>query len=346
MKNLRVYFHFDQLLHKPVHEWAFGEKIAHPETTTRAENILYALESSGRYEMVVPTELTLKELKETHDRDLLTLYKSAETQVEGGTFYPSVFPKRNQTVGNPKDVKHAGFYCFDSGTPLTNYTWLAAKWSASCAVTAAEWVASGKGTESYSLCRPPGHHATRDLFGGYCYFNNAALAAKRLRKNGKVVILDIDFHHGNGTQSIFYKDPKVLFISIHGDPKEFFPYYWGHTNEKGSGPGLGFNHNITIASGCDGQEYMKVLLAKVIPMIKSFDPSSLVISAGFDTYKNDPIGKFTLESNDYFDMAEILAKLQLPTVIVQEGGYCTDMLGTNVDLFLSGFMAGRQSVLL
>lgn len=343
MKSLRVYFHLDQLLHKPVYEWAFGDKIPHPETTTRAENILLALESAGpRYELMVPNDLSLKILKETHDRDLLRLYKSAEKQLKEDTFYPSVFPKRNQTVADPTDVKHAGFFCFDSGTPLTKSTWLAAKWSASCAVSAAEWVASGKGTEAYALCRPPGHHATRDLFGGYCYFNNAALAAKRLREKGRVVILDIDFHHGNGTQSIFYRDPKVLFISIHGDPKEFFPFYWGHSNEKGSGPGVGFNQNIPLASGCDGQEYMKVLQKKVIPMIKNFDPESLVISAGFDTYKNDPIGKFTLESSDYFPIGEELARLQLPTVILQEGGYCTDMLGTNVDLFLTGFMSGRS----
>ena len=344
MNSLRVYFHLDQLLHKPVYEWAFGEKIAHPETTTRAENILLALESAGsRYELMVPNDLSHKILKETHDPDLLRLYKSAEKQLDDNTFYPSVFPKRNQTVANPADVKHAGYFCFDSGTPLTKSTWLAAKWSASCAVSAAELVASGKSNEAYALCRPPGHHATRDLFGGYCYFNNAALAAKRLRQKGRVVILDIDFHHGNGTQTIFYKDPKVLFISIHGDPKDFFPYYWGHANEKGAGLGLGFNHNLPIASGCDGQEYMKVLQKKVIPLIQNFAPESLVISAGFDTYIKDPIGKFTLESNDYYYIGEELARLQLPTVILQEGGYCSDMLGTNVDLFLTGFMSGRSS---
>jgi len=346
MNKMRVFFHLDQLNHKPVYEWAFGEKLPHPETTSRAENILHALEKEKKYEIVSPTNSPLQYLHDTHDARLFHLYKSAEKQLTDETFYPSVFPKRNKTIAYPSDVKHAGYFCFDSGTPLTRSTWMAARWSAACAVNAAKWVESGKAKEAYALCRPPGHHASRDLFGGYCYFNNAALAAKQFRKSGKVVILDIDFHHGNGTQSIFYRDSKVLFISIHGDPKEFYPYYWGHASEIGSGQGRNYNINLPLPSGCDGKEYLRVIRSKVLPIIKDFSPSALIISAGFDTYKEDPIGRFSLESDDYFEIGAELARLELPSVIVQEGGYCTDKLGTNVHLFLTGFLSGRKKLFL
>lgn len=346
MKSMPVFFHLDQLNHRPVYEWAFGEKLAHPETNSRAANILGALEKEGsKYELITPQYIPMQLLKETHDQTLITLYKSAEKKLIEETFYPSVFPKRNRTVGDPNNLHHAGYFCFDSGTPLTHYTHMAATLSAACAVNAAKVIEQGKTTEAYALCRPPGHHASRDLFGGYCYFNNAALAAKELKKNGKVLILDIDFHHGNGTQSIFYEDPNVFFVSIHGDPTEFYPYFWGHSSEKGFGPGKNFNLNIPLPAGCDGLTYISTLINKVFPIIQSYAPASLIISAGFDTYKDDPIGKFNLESQDYFQIGALISKLKLPTLIVQEGGYCTDKLGLNVELFLSGFMSARAGVI-
>lgn len=339
MNRLNVFFHGDQLNHKPVYEWAFGEKLPHPETTSRAENILHALQKSeNKYKIVAPSHIPIQLIKRTHDERLLQLYESASRTLSDETFYPSVFYKDNKTVVDPENIKHAGFFCFDSGTPLTSSSYMAATWSAACAVNATKLVLSGKTNSAYALCRPPGHHATKNLFGGYCYFNNAALSAKLLRKRGRVVILDIDFHHGNGTQNLFYRDDKVLFISIHGDPKEFYPFFCGYASEIGEGAGKNFNKNIPLPSGCDGQEYLRILQKEVIPLIQSFAPSSLVVSAGFDTYKGDPIGKFSLESEDYFTIGNTLSQLKLPTVLVQEGGYCTKNLGKNVDLFLSGFL--------
>jgi acetoin utilization deacetylase AcuC-like enzyme len=333
-----VFFHRRQLEHKPLYEWAFGEKLAHPETTHRAETILAALEAEGdAFAIHAPRAMPNPLLQRLHDRGLIALYRAAEKGLEPGTtFHPSVFPKPVQCEPDPRDIHHAGFFCFDSGTPLTALTWEAASWSAGCAHEAADLVARGKARIAYALSRPPGHHASRDLFGGYCYFNNAALAAMRLRKLGRVALLDIDFHHGNGTQAMFYRDPTVLFISIHGDPRAFYPFFSGYARERGEGRGRGTTMNFPLPEGCDGQEYRRVLEKKVLPAIRRFDPASFVLSAGFDTYREDPIGRFALETSEFELIGALLRRLDLPTVVVQEGGYCTEALGRNVVSLLRG----------
>jgi acetoin utilization deacetylase AcuC-like enzyme len=335
-----IFFDRRQLAHKPIYEWAMGEKLDHPETTHRAETILAAIEAEPElFRVVSPQVISTDLIRRVHVGELLALYEKAEREIPVGTsFYPSVFPKRRETRADLSDIRQAGYFCFDSGTPLTSSTWLAARLSASCAHDAANYVESGQGKIAYALCRPPGHHASYDLFGGYCYFNNAAIIAKRVREKCRVVILDIDFHHGNGTQDIFYHDDQVLFISIHGDPNEFYPFFSGHANEEGDGTGKGFTHNIPLPRGCDAQEYMKQLTTKVIPMIQAYQPGLLIISAGFDTYREDPIGAFTLDTPDYFEMSDKLAKLDIPTIILQEGGYCVEKLGVNVTTFLKGFL--------
>lgn len=333
-----VFFNRKQLDHKPLYEWAMGEKIEHPETTSRAENILSAVSNDpSLFKVFEPKEIEKSVLKKVHRPGIISLYEASKKILEGTTFYPSVFPKKRDHDYDPDDIRRAGYFCFDSGTPLTSTTWDAAVGSASSANDASLYVESGAGKVAYALCRPPGHHASRDLFGGYCYFNNAGIIATRVKKQCRVVILDIDFHHGNGTQEIFYKDKQVLFISIHGHPKEFYPFFSGFEHEVGADEGKGFNCNITLPKSCDGQEYMKTIRKKVIPMIKAFDPGFFILSAGFDTYKKDPIGKFTLDTSDYNVLGEELAKINLPTVILQEGGYCVDELGANVVSFLRGF---------
>lgn len=342
MKQMPVFFHSRQLAHKPVYEWAMGERLEHPETTYRAENIYNALSAdSSAFVIREPQPISEAVLKRAHNPRLITLFQKAREIQEGTTFYPSVFPKRHQTRANPADVHQAGYFCYDSGTPLNSTTWEAAAWSASCANDAAKLVESGQATASYALCRPPGHHASRDLFGGYCYFNNAAIIAKRARAKCRVAILDIDFHHGNGTQDIFYRDNQVLFLSIHGDPKDFYPFFSGYAHEEGSGRGKGFTLNLPIPRGCDGQEYLKLLSRKILPTIRAFDPGMLILSAGFDTYEKDPIGAFALKTRDFHVVGELLGKLGLPTVILQEGGYCVNELGLNVATFLRGFSEGQ-----
>jgi acetoin utilization deacetylase AcuC-like enzyme len=335
-----VYFDRAQLEHAPRYEWTFGRRIAHPETARRAERIAHALELEPAIFRISPPPIAVPklELPRVHDERLAQLYRTAAKRVAPGeTFCPSVFPRRDQTEPNPKDIHHAGYFCFDSGTPLTSATFSAASRSAACAVAAAHAVRSGL-THAYALCRPPGHHAQRDLFGGYCYFNNAALAASRLR--GRGAIIDIDFHHGNGTQAIFERDPDVLFISIHGDPREFYPYFSGFSTERGEGKGEGATLNLPLPAGCDAQEYLRVLRSRALTTARKFDPRWLIISAGFDTHRDDPIGEFALATADYFEIGAELGRMGLPTVVVQEGGYATAVLGKNVVSFLHGLRDG------
>jgi len=338
IKNqIPIFYHKDQLLFKPKHEWAFGRRINHPERSKRAEMILKALEAQSKdFELIIPKRVTEDELKKTHSELLIKLYKTAEKIAKDNTYYPSIFPKRHQAVASPDNLLHAGFFCFDSGTPLNAFTWLAASWSAACALEGAQFIGQKKGNLVYSLCRPPGHHATKDLFGGYCYFNNAAIAAKHLRQKGEIALVDIDFHHGNGTQDLFYKDNKVLFISIHADPREYYPFFSGFESERGEGLGLDYNYNFPLPKKTDSQAYLNVIDKKVLPLIKKYNADYLILSAGFDTYKLDPIGGFSLETSDYTAIGERFGKCKLPTLVLQEGGYHTEDLGRNVIALLEG----------
>lgn len=339
-KRLPVFFHEDQLLHQPLYEYAFGEKISHPETTHRAESILTSLRSAPNdYKIISPEEFDLESIKEIHNKKMIEAIRAATSLGPEVTFYPSVFPYyRDKSRLDPTNIHHAGAFCFDNGTPLNATTFVAAAWSATDAKNAAIHVCQSENKVAYALCRPPGHHASKDLFGGYCYFNNAAIAAKQLQKKyKKIAIIDIDFHHGNGTQVLFDRDPSVLFLSIHGEPKEFYPYFTGFETEVGTGPGKGFNINIPLPKAVDGQEYIKQLSEKAVKKILEFEADALVISAGFDTYVGDPIGSFALQTADFFKVAEELAALKLPTVIVQEGGYEESSLGRNAKSFLEAF---------
>ena len=222
--KLSVHFHTEQLDFHPKYEWALGNRIKHPETTRRAESIYREVGKLPQlFKVKEPPRIPLAALRATHSYEMLTLYNTASALSEEEEFYPSVFPQKQHTKPDPTNILHAGFYCFDSGTPLNRYTWRAAAWSAASAYYAAKEVADDKSQATYSLSRPPGHHAARHSYGGYCYFNNAAIAAKVLRKKGRVVVLDIDFHHGNGTQDIFYRDDRCFVISLHGDPRKYFP---------------------------------------------------------------------------------------------------------------------------
>lgn len=339
-----VFFHPSQAEHRPVYEWAFGEKLDHPETTNRIGNILEAIEANSLSFSVRPPEaMAIEQIHEVHGTKLLQLYETAERELEEGkSFYPSVFPRDRTESFSAGKLAHAGAFCFDSGTPLTKQTRAAAEWSAASAYSASLLVERGESRFAYALCRPPGHHAEKESFGGYCYFNNAAIVAHRWMQNARVAIVDIDFHHGNGTQSIFYEEDRVLFISIHGDPGPFYPYFSGFSHEIGQGRGEGFNINLPLPAGCDGQEYFRTLERSVFPPLLKFAPDYLILSAGFDTFRDDPIGRFCLDTKDFAEVGARFARLGLPTVILQEGGYCVSKLGLNVVTLLQGFQAGLK----
>jgi acetoin utilization deacetylase AcuC-like enzyme len=230
-----------------------------------------------------------------------------------------------------------GLFAFDAGTPLMSGSWEAARHGAACAWTAARRVAGGE-RAAFALTRPPGHHAGADFFGGYCFLNNAALAAQTLRDAGaaRVAVLDVDYHHGNGTQAIFYERADVHFASLHGDPRTDYPYYLGHADERGVGAGLGFNHNLPLARGTDFATW-RAALAVALQGIAASGAEALVVSLGVDTFEGDPVAGFHLRSDDYLRIGEDLAVAGLPTVFVFEGGYAVAEVGVNAVNVLQGF---------
>ncbi len=252
---------------------------------------------------------------------------------------PSLWPVRSfRTDVLPANFSaRMGLFSFDAGSPLTSGTWVAARAGADCALSAAQQVAGGA-CAAFALSRPPGHHAGPDFFGGYCFLNNAALAAQQLRAQGlaRVAVLDLDYHHGNGTQAIFYERPDVLFSSIHGDPHTEYPFYLGYADERGAGAGLGFNLNLPLPRGSDFARWREAL-KQALQGIARFGAQALVVSLGLDTFEGDPISGFTLRSDDYLRVGEDLARAGLPTVFVFEGGYAVAEVGINAVNVLEGF---------
>jgi acetoin utilization deacetylase AcuC-like enzyme len=230
-----------------------------------------------------------------------------------------------------------GLFSYDAGSPLTSGTWTAARAGVHCALAAAKAIAQGQ-RAAFALTRPPGHHAGADFFGGYCFLNNAAIAAQALRDAGveRVAIVDIDFHHGNGTQAIFYGRADVFFASVHGDPHTEYPYYLGYADERGEGGGLGFNLNLPLPRGASFALWREAL-AKALQGIAAFGAQALVVSLGVDTFAGDPVAGFGLQSPDYFLIGEDLAAAGLPTAFVFEGGYAVAEIGVNAVNVLQGF---------
>jgi len=252
---------------------------------------------------------------------------------------PSLWPVRGfRTDVLPANFSaRMGLFSFDAGTPLMAGTWVAARAGADCALSAAQHVAGGART-AFALTRPPGHHAGVDFFGGYCFLNNAALAAQHLRGQGlaRVAVLDIDYHHGNGTQAIFYERPDVLFTSIHGDPHTEYPFYLGYADELGAGAGLGFNHNLPLPRGT-GFTVWREALRQALRGVARFRADALVVSLGLDTFDGDPVAGFKLQSEDYLQVGAAIAGAGLPTVFVFEGGYAVAAVGRNAVNVLEGF---------
>jgi len=253
--------------------------------------------------------------------------------------FPSVWPVRTlrSDVEPLNFTARLGLYSMDNGTPLSAGTWQAAKAGADAAASAAALLTAGE-RAVFCCSRPPGHHAGPDFMGGYCFLNNAAVAAQALRDGGaaRVAVLDVDYHHGNGTQSIFYDRADVLFLSLHGDPLTEYPFYLGHADETGTGAGAGFNLNLPLPAGCTAARWFEALEAACL-RIASFKPDALVVSLGLDTFAGDPISKFALQPDDFIRLGERLGKLGLPTVFVLEGGYAAAELGTNAVNVIEGF---------
>jgi acetoin utilization deacetylase AcuC-like enzyme len=251
------------------------------------------------------------------------------------TLLPAAFALRRYPQKPTSLLGRAGYYMMDLSACIVEGTYIAALASANCALSAAAVAATGN-QSTFALCRPPGHHAGKDYAGGYCFINNAAVAANWLSTKRKVALLDVDYHCGNGTQDIFYDRADVLTISIHADPHFEYPYYAGYAEETGVGPGLGFHKNFPLEKGTDDTRYL-LALEEALRLIREFAPEYLVISAGMDIYAEDPLGKIQVSTEGIGEIGKRISALGLPTVIVMEGGYNNEALGRNMVEFLSSF---------
>jgi acetoin utilization deacetylase AcuC-like enzyme len=256
---------------------------------------------------------------------------------------PLIWPVRGlSTSEEPRHIDgKLGFFSMDAGAPIAAGTWEAVRASANVALTGLEALLDGA-SSAFALCRPPGHHAAREYAGGYCYLNNAAIAAQQCLAKGakRVAVLDVDFHHGNGTQDIFYDRADVFFASLHGDPRDCYPFFSGYAAETGSGEGLGFTANYPLPWGTEWPRF-QVALDDALRRIAGHRPDVLVVSLGVDTFKDDPISHFGLASEDYLRMGERIAVVGVPTLFVMEGGYRVAAMGINVVNTLQGFESSR-----
>jgi acetoin utilization deacetylase AcuC-like enzyme len=348
-------------LHRGRHEMFRGRLVDCHEVPERLDHVLAELARRPMGPLHTPAEFgpaaVLPALRQIHSARYLDFLAHAwdewvaldpaNAELDA---LPSVWPGH----GLRHDVLPAhfaarlGLFSFDAGTPLTAGSWSAACAGAACAVAAADHVADAvaasatgaANTSSFSLSRPPGHHAGTDFFGGYCFLNNAALAAQRLRGRGveRVAVLDVDYHHGNGTQQIFEARADVLTVSVHGDPATEYPFFLGHADERGSGAGNGFNLNLPLPRGSDFAQWREALLTGM-QAVRHFGAQALVVPLGVDTFAGDPISGFTLQSADYLQVGRALAGLGLPTAFVFEGGYAVAEVGINVVNVLEGFQS-------
>lgn len=315
------------------------------ECPERMAAILAALGDAGFDDPLAPDSFGLEEAGRIHDPDFLRFLETAypmwlERHGPGTTAFARTFGMRGMAQKPRMDNVDAmlSAYTFDIFAPIVAGTWTAIRSALDVALTGAGLIQAGA-PSVFSLCRPPGHHASGDLAGGYCYLNNAAIAAQNYRDKGasRVAILDIDYHHGNGTQRIFYDRADVLFVSLHGRPEEEYPFLLGYADETGHGAGEGFNLNLPMPSGTRIDTYMTAI-ETAAARIKAFAPDVLVLSLGVDTFDGDPVGGFCLQTPDYLRLGQAIARLGLPTHFVMEGGYSVEALGQNVSNVLTGYL--------
>ena len=313
------------------------------ESPVRIKSIVEGLERTDLFLNVRPLYFPERYIHAVHDEPFVDYLKRVcSTLAPEESVYPYVFPIRN-AARPPKDLAiRAGYYCIDTFTPLTRDTYQAAKRAVDCALTASAKILEGYRL-TYALVRPPGHHAERRAFGGFCYFNSAAAAANYLSAYGKVACLDIDYHHGNGQQEIFSQRSDVLTVSIHGHPRFAYPYFTGFDDEEGHGPGKGFNLNIPLPEQVDPERYREVL-QRALKKITAFEPRFLVVAFGLDTAKGDPTGTWSLSARDFEANGRMIGLLRYPTLVVQEGGYNNRVIGSNARHFFTGLWSGANAL--
>ncbi len=312
------------------------------EAPVRIRSIMTELDPSGLVEKIPTKRYSERHIRAVHDGRLVDYIRKACLMAgPKKSIYPYVFPLRNPARAPKDETVLAGYYCIDTFTPLNQNAYLAARSAVDCALTAAERVLEGAPL-AYALVRPPGHHAETSSFGGFCYFNNAAIAANLLSRYGKIAILDIDYHHGNGQQEIFYKRADVLTVSIHGHPSFAYPYFTGFRDETGIGNGAGYNLNLPLPEHITPEQH-KNAVAEGLRRVRRFGPAFLVVSLGFDTARGDPTGTWSNRGKDFEQLGRMIGEQGYATLVVQEGGYRVRTLGTNARNFFVGLVAGHSA---
>lgn len=340
---MKAFFDERQWHHDPKHFMANGTILPNPEQPKRIEVLKGAAEAAGcRFE--APANAGTGPIAALHTAEYIAFLKTIFPRWQridgaGAEVIPNIHPA-NRSDSYPKSaVGQAGYHQADTACPIAAGTFEAAYWSAQTAVTGADYLLSG-GRAAYALSRPPGHHAFTDLAGGFCFFNNSGIAAERLRAAGKrPAILDVDVHHGNGTQGIFYRRNDVLTVSIHADPVRFYPFFWGHAQERGEADGLGFNLNLPLERKTGDEAYLKTL-DTAFDRIAAFGADALVIALGLDAHIDDPFQGLAVTTPGFARIGAAIAGLGLPTLFVQEGGYLSPALGDNLTHALQGFGTG------
>ncbi len=348
---MKIFYSETHRQHSPTFEvFDGGQRVPYLESPERMDRILNALRKTDWAEFEEPHDFGLDPIRAVHSDAYLTFLASAWTEwlaaspetstaSDKTALLPATFAAKRDQM--PESILgKAGFFLLDLSVPVVEGTYAASLASANCALSAAEAIASNSSfilhPSSFALCRPPGHHAGREIAGGYCFLNNAAIAAQWLTRFGRVAILDVDYHAGNGTQDIFYARSDVLTISIHADPSFEYPYYAGYATETGEGAGIGFHRNYPLPAGTNDAAYLQTL-DQALTVIADYLPSSLVVSLGMDTYESDPLGSFKITREGIGEIGQRIAALKLPTAIIMEGGYNNNALGENVVAFLQNF---------
>ncbi|MDP4033713.1 MAG: histone deacetylase family protein [Pseudorhodobacter sp.] len=340
---MKAMFDDRQWSHDPRHFLSNGTIQPNPEQPHRIEVLSAGARAAGLV-FEAPADHGLGPIAAVHSPEYLTFLQTIHdrwSRIEGASdeVIPNIHPDR-RSASYPESVAgQAGFHQADTSCPIAAGTWNAAYWSAQSALGAVDKVLAGA-RAVYALCRPPGHHAFADLAGGFCFLNNCAIAAQALARAGlRPAVLDVDLHHGNGTQGIFYQRRDVLTVSIHADPARFYPFFWGQAHERGAGEGLGYNLNLPLPRGTDDTAYLAALTT-ALARVRAFGADVLVLALGLDTHENDPFKRFRVTTPGFARIAAAIAALGLPVLIVQEGGYLSDDLGANLTSFLTGYQGG------
>ncbi|WP_413873581.1 histone deacetylase family protein [Albidovulum sp.] len=326
--------------HDPKMFMANGVRLPNPEQPARIDALKAGAEAAG-CAFGPPADHGMGPLAAVHSPEYLVFLETIHarwSRIEGASdeVIPNIHPDRRSASYPRSAVGQAGFHQADTACPIAAGTWDAAYWSAQAALSAVDEVLAGE-RAAYALCRPPGHHAFADLAGGFCFLNNSAIAAGALLGAGlRPAILDVDVHHGNGTQGIFYARADVLTVSIHADPARFYPFFWGHAHERGQGAGLGCNLNLALPRGTDDAAYLEAL-DTALSRIRAFGADALVVALGLDAHEGDPFRGFRVTTPGFARIAGRIAAAGFPAVIVQEGGYLQPALGENLTSFLGGF---------